>query len=58
MTARCDAFGLSLAGQCLFQQLAIRAPGLSLDQAIALYTADLPVQVITLVADQFLVIKF
>jgi len=31
---------------------------LSLDQAIALHAADLPMQVITLVADQFLVIKF
>lgn len=58
MTARCDAFGLSLAGQCLFQQLAIWAPGLSLDQAIALHAADLPMQVITLVADQLLVIEF
>ena len=57
IVAHRDAPGGAASGQGLLLQLAIRGPGLALNQAVALLAANFPMQVVALVAEQFVLVE-
>ncbi|MNN26726.1 hypothetical protein D3C81_1402410 [compost metagenome] len=57
IVAHRHAPGGATAGQGLLLQLAVRGPGLALNQTVALLAANFPMQVVALVAEQFVLIE-